>query len=325
MTKALLTTLSLLLFLTSLCSAQEPEWAIAIHGGAGANAARMSPEELKAVHQALDAILTDGANFLAEGGTALECVERTVKKLENNPLFNAGKGAVFNAEGRHELDASIMDGRDRACGAVAGVTTVKNPVELARLVMTRTRHVLLGGSGAEAFAKEVGVERVPNSYFSTPHRRKAWEQKKAYSKGTVGCVVRDLQGNLAAATSTGGLTNKKWGRVGDSPIIGAGCYADNRSVAVSCTGTGEEYIRRAIAHDLSARMLYGDLSLEDAGKATLASLPDQAGGLIAVDHQGHIILLFNTPGMARGQANSKGLREVGVGAGMISPTVPANE
>jgi L-asparaginase / beta-aspartyl-peptidase len=310
--KALQIVLAVLLS-TSLCSAQEPQqWSIAIHGGAGANAAEMSPAELTRVEQALTEILQEGSKFLAKGGSALDCVEMVVKSLENCPEFNAGKGAVFNSNGEHELDASIMDGRDRSCGAVAGVQTVKNPVALARLVMERTDHVLLSGLGAEAFATSVEVERVPNTYFSTEKRRKAWEEKKRYSRGTVGCVAWDKDGNLAAATSTGGLTNKKWGRVGDSPIIGAGCYADNRSVAVSCTGTGEEYIRRAIAHDLSARMLYGDLPLPEAGQAVLESLPEDAGGLIAVDRNGTMILLFNTPGMARGASDSKGLFEVGV-------------
>ena len=313
MIKRLVAPLLALFLSTGLCWAQEgPVWSIAIHGGAGANADKMSSDELRRVNGALSEILRDGADFLSRGGSALDCVERVVRQLEDCPEFNAGKGAVFNAQGQHELDASIMNGRDRSCGAVAGVRTVKNPIGLARKVMEKTRHVLLATDGAESFATAMRVDRVPNTYFSTDKRRRAWEKKVRYSQGTVGCVVRDAQGNLAAATSTGGLTNKKWGRVGDSPIIGAGCYADNRSVAVSCTGTGEEYIRRSIAHDLSARMLYGGLGLKQAGDAVLKSLPHQAGGLIAVDKDGELLLIFNTPGMARGAANSKGRFEVGI-------------
>lgn len=311
--KSLLSIILTVLLSTTLCWGQEgAAWSIAIHGGAGANASKMSPDELRRVNHALSEILKDGSEFLGRGGSALDCVERVVMLLEDCPEFNAGKGAVFNAQGQHELDASIMSGRDRSCGAVAGVRTVKNPIGLARKVMEKTRHVLLATDGAESFATAMNVERVPNTYFSTEKRRKAWEKKVRYSQGTVGCVVRDAQGNLAAATSTGGLTDKKWGRIGDSPIIGAGCYADNRSVAVSCTGTGEEYIRRSIAHDLSARMLYGGMGLKEAGDAVLKSLPNDAGGLIAVDKDGRLLLIFNTPGMARGSANSEGEFELGV-------------
>lgn len=300
--------------LTLLTAFAEPgRWALVIHGGAGANVAEMSPEEVKAHKLALRKALIVGVMHLDSGGSALDCVELVVRALEDAPEFNAGRGAVFNSEGKHELDASIMDGRDRSCGAVAGVTTVKNPIRLARLVREKTRHVMLAGEGAEVFATSVGVERVPNSYFSTPNRREAWEKKRSYSKGTVGCVALDKAGNLAAATSTGGLTDKKWGRVGDSPIIGAGCYADNRSCAVSGTGIGEEYIRRSLAHDISARMLYGGKTLEQAGAEALDSLPENCGGIIAVDGEGHILMIFNTPGMARGSATSEGGLWVGLG------------
>ena len=285
-----------------------------IHGGAGANAENMTSEELAAVEGALEACLREAAAFLEHGGSALDCVELVVRRLEDEPSFNAGRGAVFNSRGEHELDASIMDGRDLSCGAVAGVKTVKNPVGLARLVMTRTKHVLLAGDGAEEFAEEVGVERVENSYFSTPKRRADWERKNRYLKGTVGCVVRDVRGDLAAATSTGGLSHKKWGRVGDSPILGAGCYADNRTCAVSCTGTGEEFIRRAVAFDLGARMRYGRLSLDSAAAETLASLPEDCGGFIAVDSSGRVVMLYNTPGMSRGWATSEGKMVLGIGA-----------
>lgn len=299
----------LVFFLLAPVWGQDGRWAIAIHGGAGYNPADMTPERSEQVRQGLELALKAGVKVLQSGGSALECVETVVRALEDRPEFNAGKGAVFNSEGKHELDAAIMDGAGRSCGAVAGVRTVRNPVTLARLVMTKTRHVMLAGDGAEQFATEQGVERVENSWFDTPESRQAWE----HSKGTVGCVALDQRGNLAAATSTGGLTNKKWGRIGDSPVIGAGTYADNRSCAVSCTGTGEEYIRRAIAHDISARMLYGGDDVTTAAQAALNSLPADTGGLIAVGKDGTLVLLFNTTGMARGAANSEGRFEVGLG------------
>lgn len=300
--------LSFFLFMAPVW-AQNGQWAIAIHGGAGYNPADMTPERIAQVQEGLELALKAGVKVLEGGGTSLDCVETVIRVLEDRPEFNAGKGAVFNSEGKHELDAAIMDGSNRACGAVAGVRTVKNPISLARKVMTNTRHVMLAGDGAEQFASEQGVERVDNSWFDTPESRAAWE----HSKGTVGCVALDQHGNLAAGTSTGGLTNKKWGRVGDSPVIGAGTYADNRSCAVSCTGTGEEYIRRSIAHDISARMLYGGDSLEKAAQAAMDSLPPDTGGLITVGKDGGIVLLFNTTGMARGAANSKGRFQVGLG------------
>jgi beta-aspartyl-peptidase (threonine type) len=299
--------LLLLLFMPVL--AEEGRWALVIHGGAGYDPADMTPERTLQVEEGLKLALKTGVEVLQGGGSALDCVEKVVLVLEERPEFNAGKGAVFNLEGKHELDASIMDGRDRACGAVAGVRTVRNPVSLARLVMTKTRHVMLAGDGAEQFATEQGVERVDNSWFDTPESREAWE----HSKGTVGCVALDQHGNLAAATSTGGLSNKKWGRVGDSPVIGAGTYADNRSCAVSCTGTGEEYIRRSIAHDISARMLYGKEKVAGAAQSALDSLPPDTGGLIVVGRDGTMVMLFNTTGMARGAANSEGRFEIGLG------------
>lgn len=296
--------------LSSICWAEPTaRWALVIHGGAGYDPANMTAERIKRIEAGLTQALQIGSDILKSGGSALECVEKVVLSLEECPEFNAGKGSVFNSEGKHELDASIMDGRDRSCGAVAGVRTVRNPVSLARLVMTQTRHAMLVGEGAEQFATEQGVERVENSWFDTPEARAALEK----SKGTVGCAALDQDGNIAAATSTGGLTNKKWGRVGDSPIIGAGTYADNRSCGVSCTGTGEEYIRRAISHDISARMLYGKESLPHAAQAALDSLPDDTGGIIAVGKDGDIVLIFNTAGMARGAASSTGRFEIGIG------------
>lgn len=302
-------TVTVLLCLLTFAWAQPSRWAIVIHGGAGYDPSEMSPERVAQVEEGLTQALQAGVDILARGGTALECVEKVVLLLEERPEFNAGKGAVFNAEGKHELDASIMDGRDRACGAVAGVRTVRNPITLARLVMTNTRHVMLAGDGAEQFATEQGVERVDNSWFDTPERRTDWKK----SQGTVGCAALDQQGNLAAATSTGGLSNKTWGRIGDSPVIGAGTYADNSSCAVSCTGTGEEFIRRSIAHDISARMLYAQVTLKEAAQQAMDSLPPDTGGLIAVDKDGNTVLLFNTTGMARASADSNGERRIGLG------------
>jgi beta-aspartyl-peptidase (threonine type) len=301
----------------------EPRFAIAIHGGAGVLSKTATPEERGAYSKSLAKALALGRNMLARGDSALDVTEAVVRELEDNPLFNAGKGAVFTAEGTHELDASIMDGSNLACGAVAGVTTVKNPIALARLVMSKTHHVLLQGTGAEHFADEQRVERVPNSYFDTEKRRKGFEEWKAeqkhvqvkppYTYGTVGCVALDSHGNLAAATSTGGMTGKKWGRVGDSPIIGAGTYANNASCAVSCTGTGEEFIRYGVARTVSERMLLAGESVHAAASHVIfKTLKPDDGGLIAVSKDGEIAMLFNSEGMFRGQANSQGLFEVGI-------------
>lgn len=304
--RSLVMLLLLALALTTMALPLTPRYALVLHGGAGADPARMAPEEIEASLEGLRAALDLGRRMLREGAGSLETVEQVVRSLEDCPAFNAGKGAVFNSQGQHELDAAIMDGRTRACGAVAGVRTVKNPVSLARLVMLKTPHVLLMGEGADSFAVEMEVERVDNSYFSTPRREK--------SRGTVGCVALDSQGHLAAATSTGGLSNKQWGRVGDTPIVGAGTYADDRTCAVSCTGVGEEFIRRAIAHDVAARMAYAGLALPAAAEEALASLPPDTGGLIAVDRKGSLVTLFNTPGMAWGQADSTGAFKVGLKA-----------
>jgi beta-aspartyl-peptidase (threonine type) len=307
--------------------AQEPRvnvtFAIAIHGGAGDELAQITGEERDAHHKSLAAAIDVGRKILAEGGRAIDAVEQTIRVLEDDPLFNAGRGAVFTSIGTHELDASVMDGRTGLGGAVAGVTTVKNPISLARLVMTETRHVLLMGTGAEKFADAMRdrtqIERVENSYFSTELRRQEFiqEQKKQAAKshrGTVGCVVRDSHGNLAAGTSTGGLTNKMMGRVGDSPILGAGTYANNQTCAVSCTGTGEYYIRNSIAFHVSALMAYKELSLDEATKYVIEKvLPDDVGGLIAVDRQGQISMHFNTSGMARAATDSSGQLRIQLG------------
>jgi L-asparaginase / beta-aspartyl-peptidase len=299
-----------------------PRFAIAIHGGAGV-IDRNGPEADRLAYTAsLENALREGRDRLSRGDSALDTVEAIVRMLEDDPLFNAGKGAVFTEDGRHELDASIMDGSTLSCGAVAGVRTVKNPISLARLVMEKTPHVLLMGDGAEQFAASVGVELVDPTYFDTERRRRGLEEflKKRKqkedaappkSRSTVGCVALDSRGNLAAATSTGGMTGKRFGRVGDSPIIGAGTYANNETCAVSCTGTGEEYIRHVAAYDVSALMQYSHLSVDRAARTVIFErLKPDDGGLIAVSHTGEIAMPFNTNGMFRAAADSSGRFEV---------------
>jgi L-asparaginase / beta-aspartyl-peptidase len=302
-------------------------FAIALHGGAGGAPSGREMEVETSLGKALDI----GLAVLKQDGTSLQAVEQVIRFLEDDPLFNAGKGAVFNSAGGHELDSSIMDGRNKACGAVAAVRTVRHPISLARLVMEKTKHVLLTSDGAEKFADEMGtqVERVENAWFDTDRQRRAWERarqpKPDGSKqsrlapddihyGTVGCVALDIHGNLAAGTSTGGITNKKYGRVGDSPIVGAGTYADNATCAISCTGTGEQFIRHAVAHDISARMAYLKQPLKDAVDHVLREVlqPDD-GGLIALAADGTIVMDFSTAGMSRAAADSTGMREVKTG------------
>ncbi|MFT7536361.1 MAG: beta-aspartyl-peptidase (threonine type) [Hyphomicrobiaceae bacterium] len=307
---------------------EEPSinWAIAVHGGAGTMSRDAPPARLQAYEDAMTRALAVGKDMLADGASALDVCEAVIRSMEDNPMFNAGVGAVFNEQGEHELDASIMDGSTMQCGAVAGVRTIKNPISLARKVMTETRHVLLAGDGAEKFAESVGVELVDNKHFDTESRRRSLEQllrerqrtgslvpkDRRYDYGTVGCVVLDRDGRLAAATSTGGMTAKKWGRVGDTPILGAGNYADNYA-AISCTGTGEEFIRHAVARSVTARMAYGGQTLEQASSAVIHDvLKEGDGGLIAVDRDGNIATPFNSTGMYRGMANSRGLFKVAI-------------
>ena len=311
---------------------------IAIHGGAGTlTRSALTPEQERAYLDALDHVLEGGQRILEAGGSALDAVSEAVVRLEDCPLFNAGKGAVFTQDGTHELDAAIMDGRTRAAGAVACVNSLRNPVRAARAVLEDGRHVLLVGAGAEAFARERGLATVSADYYFTEARHAQWlrscEQATRdlldhdaaarqhlaaeapidpeHKLGTVGAVALDIHGNLAAATSTGGLTGKRPGRVGDSPLIGAGCYADNRTVAVSCTGSGEMFIRLLAAYDVSALIEYRGLSLEAAcDEVVQRKLPtiDGRGGLIAVDAQGRVCMPFNTEGMYRGEARAHGRR-----------------
>lgn len=307
---------------------------IAIHGGAGTMSRNhISAEQDAAYHAALQGILLAAQQLLADGGSALDAVSLAVDLLEDCPLFNAGHGSVFTHDETHELDAAVMDGATLRAGAVACVSRVRRPLRAARAVMEHSEHVLLVGAGAEAFAEGLGLEMVSPAYFSTEARREQLRRALSTDKavldhdgaalvfrpsaagaapldddrkfGTVGAVALDAHGNLAAATSTGGMTNKRPGRVGDTPLIGAGTYADNRTAAVSCTGTGEMFIRTAAAYDICARMAYGGLSLDAAAQQVVMDvLPaiDGRGGLIAVDAQGNLSLPFNTEGMYRGHA-----------------------
>ncbi len=301
---------------------QRKKWAIVVHGGAGTVAQDASVETVQAWRNGLRAALEKGKSIVEAGGTSLDAVEATIRILEDNPLFNAGKGAVFNSTGGHELDSSIMDGRTLDGGAVAGVITVKNPIGLARRVMDKTRHVLLAGPGAEQFATEQKVDRVKNAYFSTERRRESWNRvrereankpvtristARPWQYGTVGCVVLDAHGNLAAGTSTGGLTNKKFGRVGDSPILGAGTYADNETCAVSATGTGEQFIRHTVAAQISQLMRHRSWTLKQSAEYVLHERLNKGdGGVIAVDLHGNIEWVYTSPGMFRAAADSDG-------------------
>ena len=279
-------------------------YGLVIHGGAGTITRKnMSSEKESAYRDKLTEALAAGFEILEKGGSSMDAVETTIKIMEDSPLFNAGKGAVFTNAGTNELDASIMDGSTLQAGAVAGVKTIKNPISAARKVMDETWHVILAGDGADNFAKEQGLEIVSNDYFYTERRWKALQKAQDSEKhGTVGCVALDRNYNLAAGTSTGGLTNKRWGRIGDTPIVGAGNYANNQTCGVSGTGQGEYFIRGNMAFDVSALMNYSSLSVEQAARQVIDKLSDRGGrgGLIAMDKNGNIAMPFNTEGMYRG-------------------------
>jgi L-asparaginase / beta-aspartyl-peptidase len=289
-------------------------WTIVIHGGAGADPNEISRPDRVATESRLQSVLRRGRQRLADGAAGIDVVEEAIVSLEDDPVFNAGRGAALNTDGEAELDAAVMQGGTLACGAVAGVRRAKNPIRLARKVMESTPHVLLVGPGADRFAGESGLEVALPEYFVTARAKAALHKKMKPSRGTVGCVVLDRQGNLTAGTSTGGLTGKRPGRVGDSPVIGAGTYADNRSCAVSCTGTGEEFIRHNVAAQISWRMRLQPCSLGQAVEGVYReSLPPDVGGVIAVDREGNYVMHYNTPGMSRGVADSKGTFEYGIG------------
>ena len=298
--------------------------AIAIHGGAGTLApADLTPENKRAYRAGLERALRAGFAVLDAGGTALDAAVTAVQVLEEEPLFNAGRGAVLAANGLHELDASVMDGRDLRAGAVTGVRHVRSPIALARLVMEHSPHVMLAGTGAEEFALEQGLQPVPNSHFATERRRLELERMlqgrieagRESLMGTVGAVALDAAGNLAAATSTGGMTGKKWGRVGDSPIIGAGTYAANDCCAVSATGHGEFFIRAAVAHEIASLMRYRGLDVVAAADEVVMQQLVRlggSGGVIAVGRDGRIAMPFNSDGMLRGAMDSRGLFQTGL-------------
>jgi beta-aspartyl-peptidase (threonine type) len=336
-----------------------PKWSLAIHGGAGTlDPDSMTPERRAEYEAALQEALDAGTAVLEAGGSAMDAVKAAIVPMEDHPLFNAGRGAVFTWEGENELDASIMDGRDRSAGAVTGVTTIKNPILLADAVRTESPHVFLMGEGAEEFALEQGYEVTPPEWFATEARRQSLERVKAenvsaldvdHKFGTVGAVALDMEGNLAAGTSTGGMTGKRWGRIGDAPVIGAGTYADNRSCAVSATGWGEYFIRVGVAQEICTiiRMTAvqepvvcspGQLP-ESAERAYPCAMPKNRfadiaqiaadyvmdevkklggdGGIILVTPEGHALYSFNTTGMYRGRANSEGLNEVAIFGGDV--------
>ncbi|MCE6987713.1 isoaspartyl peptidase/L-asparaginase family protein [Dyadobacter sp. CY323] len=343
--------LHILITLTSFTAAAQDssdKITLVIHGGAGTiTRANMSPEREKAYREVLNIALQTGYNVLKQGGTSVQAVEATIHIMEDSPLFNAGKGAVFTNEGKNELDASIMEGKTMKAGAVAGVTNIRNPISAAIAVMEKSEHVMMAGKGAEKFAKEQGLKIVDPSYFYTEARYKALLKAKESEKteldhdakekvikknqktgalkpddliftegrkfGTVGCVALDKFGNLAAGTSTGGMTNKKYGRTGDAPIIGAGTYANNATCAVSATGHGEFFIRSVVAHDIAALMEYKGLSVKEAAdEVVMKKLVERGGegGVIALDKNGNIAMPFNSEGMYRGYIKSDGKSEV---------------
>jgi L-asparaginase / beta-aspartyl-peptidase len=294
------------------------EWKLVIHGGAGViERGRMTPELDRGLRAGLNAALEAGEAILATGGSAIDAVEAAARTLEDDPQFNAGRGSVLTFDAATELDAAIMDGRDRNAGAVTGVSNSRNPISLARAVMERSPHVFLGGKGADRFAEEQGLEQAPPGYFDIPERRRQLEELKANDAdwfdvdmkyGTIGAVARDVNGHVAAATSTGGITGKRWGRIGDSPLIGAGTWADDRSCAVSATGSGEYFIRAAVAHEIAARMRYLGESPRAAADAVMADVAALGGngGVIVVSASGEAVYSFNSEGMYRGTASPSG-------------------
>ena len=310
-------------FILSISVSGQNSFAIVIHGGAGViSKSNMTPEREAAYTGKLKEALELGEELLKDGAQATDVVVSVIEILENSPLFNAGKGAVFTAEGKNELDASIMEGKTLNAGAVAGVNDIKNPIRAAREVMNNSKHVMLSGKGASEFARQHNLEMVKNKYFFTKSRYESLKrlQKKERERtikdnmGTVGCAVLDTYGNLSAGTSTGGMTNKKFGRIGDSPIIGAGTYADNNTCAISCTGHGEYYIRLGFARDISALMEYKNMNVNEACRKEIKKLTELHGdgGVIAVDSKGNIAMEFNTSGMFRGYVKSTGENEIAI-------------
>lgn len=316
--------------LATIMKTDQTKFGLAVHGGAGTiERSKMTPEKERQYRTGLERALTAGYDILKSGGSSLDATEAAVRVLEDDPHFNAGRGAVFTNAGMNEMDAAIMEGKTLNAGAVATLRHIRNPVSLARLVMEKSKHVFMAGEGAESFAKQNGIEILPDQkYFYTEERWQALQKIKCAEEsgaagkkfiitdedrhGTVGAVALDKSGNLAAATSTGGTTNKKPGRIGDSPVIGSGTYANNATCAVSATGDGEYFIRATVAHDVSALMEYRKMKLEEAGQTVLSKVAKLGGtgGLIAIDHAGNIALPFNTSGMYRGYIDPTGNRIV---------------
>jgi len=320
----------------SVESTEKDEFSIVIHGGAGTILKKnMTPEKEAAYKATLEEAIRVGHEILKKGGSSLDAVTKTINVMEDSPLFNAGKGAVFTNAGTNELDASIMDGKTLNAGASAGTTNVRYPIDLARAIMDNSPHVMMAGNGAEKFAQEQGLEIVEPSFFFTENRmnslKRAIENErieldhddksafydptiKDYKFGTVGCAALDKNGNLAAGTSTGGMTNKRWGRVGDAPIIGSGTYANNATCAVSSTGWGEYFIRAQVAHDISALMDYKGLSLQEASRTVIGKVEKLGGdgGIVAVDKNGNVAMEFNTAGMYRATMNDQGELYLGI-------------
>lgn len=303
---------------------EKPEYALVIHGGAGTILKKtMSPEKEAAYIEKMQEALNAGEYILKNGGSSIDAVEASIQIMEDSPLFNAGKGSVYTDAGENEMDASIMDGSNLKAGAVAGVKTIKNPISAARLVMDKSQHVMMAREGAELFAEQEGLEIVDPEYFKSEKRWNSYRRMKAKQAneedrsnkkhGTVGCVALDKKGNIAAGTSTGGMPMKMWGRIGDSPIIGAGTYANNKTCGVSSTGHGEFFIRNVVAYDISALMEYKGLSLEEAANYVVnEKLKSQGGigGIISLDKDGNIAMPFNTAGMYRGYVKSTGETEI---------------
>ena len=319
-----LTICFVLFFSTSIIWAQTTlKYALVIHGGAGVMDQKSMTPEIQAMYlNVLNRVLSVGDSVLSHGGTSMDAVEKAIVIMEDSPLFNAGKGAVFTHDSLVELDASVMEGQSLKAGAIAAVRDIKNPIRVARAVMEKSEHVLLNGSGASQFAKEQGFEPVDNSYFYTEKRRKSLQELLKQEReattndkhGTVGCVALDSYGNIAAGTSTGGMTNKKYGRIGDSPIIGAGTYANNETGGFSCTGHGEYYIRLGFSRDISALVEYKKLSVQEACREEIGKLTKLGGtgGVIGLDKNGNIAMEFNTEGMFRGYIKSDGKKEVAI-------------
>jgi beta-aspartyl-peptidase (threonine type) len=325
-----MTRLRLLLVVLTVCAMASKaraestnKFALVVHGGAGVWRKELTPEKERAARDVMREALLAGQSILKSNGAALDAVEATIRVLEDSPLFNAGKGAVLTSEGTAELDASIMNGATLQCGAVAGVKRIKNPISAARVVMEQSPHVFMVGDGAEMFAKSRGVKLVSPRHFITSERQQQLKRIQAEEKaktqrsaidvehemiGTVGAVALDMRGNIAAGTSTGGMANKKFGRVGDSPVIGAGTYANNKTCDVSATGHGEYFIRAVVAHDVSALMEYKRLSLVDATAEVMRNVGALGGkgGLIALDRDGNVAMPFNTEGMFRGVLRANG-------------------